>query len=507
MRCKKDIRIISACNAKAVFEKTIGDLLFYRLETSTIGQKEFRITHGDRETRIFFFVTENPRELLRKHARFIAENQFYENPDDPFGRFHTFLPYDDNRCTIYTDSDETFQVCALDEYCLPPAMFLAEKNIEEPDAFEIEQLETFINDSLFKTLQNPETYLARRSMYWDEIMPSDDYFHSNKWSKEAAESTLRSFNYPLICDIYYAMYWIALKGNTQVRNADQYLEMTYRTAMVWFDVGKNKWNGAPAGATITRILNTLRETRPQWYAELDEKVNRTARINNESDYPYGSELYIDQTPHNQLQALMVQYGFKEKLDEVYRITLALRAGRQPAWFLYGNEKRGNVCCWYSTPLNTRVLYDGFEVSGDRRFLELGYGGLASFLSTLRCDGAAHGWFLWWPDRTGFDSRSLDTDMGVYGYLISARGYVVDDNYFGLCGFGCSVEAQGDVININILDGVGKQFYAEPWGLKLEALAGSMDSITLSLKDKSYKVEFVNGTGQVTVTIGEGWSEK
>ena len=31
----------------------------------------------------------------------------------------------------------------------------------------------------------------------------------NKWDKEKAESILRSFNYPLISDIYYSMYRIA----------------------------------------------------------------------------------------------------------------------------------------------------------------------------------------------------------------------------------------------------------------------------------------------------------
>ena len=129
--------------------------------------------------------------------------------------------------------------------------------------------------------------------------------------------------------------------------------------------------------------------------KLNRKVAFIAEENAGSIYPFGSELYVDQTSHNQYEAMMRYYGKEEKLDEAYRITAALRGGRQPEWFLYGNEKRGNVCCWYGTPLNSRVLFHGFEHTGDESMLKLGYGGLLSFLTCIRSNGAAHGWYLFW----------------------------------------------------------------------------------------------------------------
>ena len=46
---------------------------------------------------------------------------------------------------------------------------------------------------------------------------------------------------------------------------------------------------------------------------------------------------------------MAYFDYPDKKKEVWQITKALRAGMQPTWYKYGNEKRGNVCVWYATP--------------------------------------------------------------------------------------------------------------------------------------------------------------
>jgi hypothetical protein len=487
LRCKNEPKIIPASSLSLHHEHRKDDRWYYSISSDTPGQKELRVFHNGMETRLFFFLTENPGDLIKKRARFIAKYQFYDNPLDLYKRHHTFLPYDDNYRTQFTDSNESWQVGALDEYCLPPAMFLAEKNVLYPDPLEIKILDSFIDDSLFGILQDPATFLVRRGMYWEEKYPSDIYY-VGKWSKDVAESTNRSFNYPFVADIYFGMYRIAKAGNKTRRSAADYLEMMYRTAMNWFEIGENKWNGAPAGATITAMLDALKEEQPEWFGKLNEKAALAAKVNNERLYPFGSELYVDQTPHNQLQAMLAYYGYTKKLSEVYRITLALRGGRQPAWFLYGNEKRGNVCCWYGTPLNTRVLYEAYESIGEQEYLRLGYGGISSFLSTLRHDGAAHGWYLWWPDRTGFDSRSLDTDMGVYGYLFSARAYAVEDCFFGPCGYGCTVTVKDDWWFIEPYDGVGHYLYIGPEGFKIQSHKGKMIKVSINRKERLCNIE-------------------
>ena len=244
----------------------------------------------------------------------------------------------------------------------------------------------------------------------------------------------------------------------------------------------------------------MKEERPDWYHQLEEKVVLAAKMNAQASYPYGSELYIDQTPHNQLEALMVRYGYTDKVAEAFQITKTLRNGHQPAWLLYGNEKRGNVCCWYATPFNTRVLYDAFDATGDVDYLHLGYGGLSSFLSTLRRDGAAYGWFLCWPDRTGFDTRSLDTDMDLYGYLLIARSYVLEENGFGLVGFGCMPDEQENILEIDILDGVGRSLTIVPLDLKIEYTPGGLKHVSIDRIQMTCEISFKESADDIENTI-------
>ena len=389
LRCKDEPHLIPAANNMQIRSvKKEGDSYFYELVFTEPGQKKVRVRHGKGETILLFYATDTIRELLVRHADFIVRRQYYRNESDPFGRNHAFLPYDDGVEMLFTESEESWQVGALDEYALPVAMFLAEKNVLLPNPEEIAVLEEYIDDCLYGKLQEKGTYYARRGLYYEERTPSD-IACGNKWDKEKANSILRSFNYPLISDIYYSMYRIARKyGLTEKRSAETYLEMAYRTSMTGYELGKNKFNGAPAGATIVELLAALKEEKPEWYERLNRKVEFIAEENADSIYPFGSELYVDQTSHNQYEAMMKYYGKEHKLDEAYRITAALRGGGQPEWFLYGNEKRGNVCCWYGTPLNSRVLFDGFEYTGDESMLKLGYGGLLSFLTCIRSNGAA-----------------------------------------------------------------------------------------------------------------------
>lgn len=509
LRCKDRPEIIPAANNMTITEeKKEGDCYFYQLFFTEPGQKKIVVHHGKKQTVLLFYAIDHVKKLLDNHAQFIVHRQYYENPRDPFGRHHAFLPYDDSVEMLFTESEESWQVGALDEYALPVAMYTAEKNSIRPNKYEIQILEEYIEDCLYGTLQQRDTYYARRGMVYEEKTLSDFYF-GGKWDKKEAESNLRSFNYPLITDIYYAMYKIGKKFNlTKVRTKEQYLEMAYHTAMTGYELGRNKFNGAPAGATIVELLKDLQKEKPEWYEKLNKKISFIADENAESSYPFGSELYVDQTPHNQYEAMMRYYEKTDRYEEMYRVTYTLRNGMQPQWFLYGNEKRGNVCCWYGTPLNSRVLYNGFEYTGDEKMLKLGFAGLFSFLTCIRSNGAAHGWYLWWPDRDGFDFRSLDTDMGMYGYLYSAKSYVIDDEIFGRCGYGCQIQSEGRTETIIPYDGLGIRFGLIPYGIEVESHLGCVEKIVLDFETKCIKIEMESlekPDFQLQITAKEDWT--
>lgn len=510
LRCKGGVpKLIPEAN-NLILRKTGGrsDRYDFELSATQPGQKKIHVVYEGGETNLLFFFTESPKALLSRHASFVAQRQFYDNPLDPYNRHGLFLPYDSQFDTLYLRSEESWQVGGTDEYCFTIAMFLAEKNVHFPVREEIEVVERFVQEGLWRSgVQDPDSFEVIRGLYWEKNSPADAA-QGNKWTYERSRSKLRTFNYPLLMDVFFSLYQIASRfGLTTRYSAKDYLRFAWRCAMLWFDLGRNKNNGAPAGATIVEVLDTLKTEMPEGYDQLYPLVARCAKINYEAEYPYGSELYIDQTAHNQLEALMSRFCYDDKLDEVWRITKALRAGMQPSWYKYGNEKRGNVCVWYATPLNSRVLYHGYEQLRDAEMLRWGYAGLASFLTTLRYSGAAYGWFTWWPDRAYFDMRSLDTDMGMYGYYKSAAAYVDDDPDFGCCGYGCEAALENGTLTAKVNDGVGRRVRFMREGVQVNALNEEIIEVSVSAQQVRILTHSVfDGPCERTIEVASGGRE-
>jgi len=501
LMCKDKPTLIPEANGIEIHEiykgKTRIDHYLFKLRFNTVGQKKIKVSYGKGKwTNLFFYAISPIAETLKARARFIIERQFYHNPFDPYQRHHAFLPYDDNLETLFLESEEAWQVGGSDEYCLPIAMYLAEKNVYYPDRQEIEIIETYIDDFLFKCLQNPETYEVKRGCYWVEQYPSSQPW---EWDKEEAKQTWRTFNYPLVANIYHSMYRIGkLHGLTKHRSAKEYLLMAWQTAMKWFNTGKLTNIGAPAGSNVINILQDLKEEGLlEEFEQLNREMMRVANEMIKEPYPYGSELYVDQTSYDQVHAFMKYYNSQEKMFKTLQIIKALRAGAQPFWFGYGNEKRGNVSCWYAQTLNARALLSGFEDTGDYEMLKWGHAGLISFLTTVRSSGVAHGWFTWWPDRTGFDLRSLDTDLGLYGYLKAIKSYVVQDDVFGVVGYGCSVNLDEEG-NWRIIpwDGLYKRLYLAPLKIDISVEKGELEEILVNPENRQIQLKLNESTGLV-----------
>jgi hypothetical protein len=223
------------------------------------------------------------------------------------------------------------------------------------------------------------------------------------------------------------------------------------------------------------------------YRALEPVIRRFAEESSKSQYPYGSELYIDQTAHDQVYMTAEHYGDDDLLERTVSAVKALRGGLQPCWFRYGNDLRGSVCLFYATPQNSEVLLRAFRRGGDKSLLKLGTAGLASFLTSIRSDGASHGWFTWWPDRTGHDTRSLDADMGLYAYLRAAASYVAVDDVFGIVGYGCKASTAPDgSLTVVPNNGVDEAVYFSP---DIEVVANcALSQVSLTADRRSVRID-------------------
>jgi hypothetical protein len=87
-------------------------------------------------------------------------------------RHHMFLPFDYRRATRLDDNDDVWEVGGTDDPSFGDPIFLVAKNSFLPSRDEVEKLEMFVSDCLFKYIQTPETYEIRASLYWKVRTPS-----------------------------------------------------------------------------------------------------------------------------------------------------------------------------------------------------------------------------------------------------------------------------------------------------------------------------------------------
>ncbi len=461
------------------------------------GQKSLRVNYGEKRwTDLHFYCIEDIERLLKGRAQFIVEREFYDNPEDPYHRHHMFLPFDHRVGSTFLDSDTVWEVGGSDESGFSEPLFLAEKNVHFPDKKEIETLESYVTDCLFKYIQNPETYEVRASLYYKERLPSSPWGH---WTKERSEATFRTYNYVHPAVIYHALYRIGKRyGLTTRKTPDQYLRMSYNTCMKWFVTGPWRHVGLMEGSHAIRILEDLKvEGWQHEYENLRREMQDCEAEFLRDPYPYSSELLIDQTAHEQVYFFTRYFGDTAKNQKTFQVLKALRGGNQPVWFRYGNDKRRDVCCWYNASLNGMALLQAFEDSGDQDALIKGYAGVMSVMAGVTPDGMGYNFFICTPGVFDHEPpRTFESGSGLWGFLRSAKSYVVKDPSFGLVGYGCRVETAGQALTASPHDGVRKRVRYVDEKIDVEASRGEISRLTLNHGAGSVEIAMTDSTGLV-----------
>lgn len=460
------------------------------------GMKTLRVAYGDRRwTNLHFYCVEDFSQLLKARAKFIVARELYLNENDPFHRYHMFLPFDHRKGNIILESDEVWEVGGSDEPGFSTPLFLAEKNVYYPEPHEIEALEEYVSDCLFKYIQDPETYTVRASLYWVERKPSSPW---SEWSKARSEATWRTYNYVHPANIYHALYRIGKTyGLVKRRDPDTYLRMSYRTCLKWFETGPWKTVGLMEGSNVLNILRDLKSEG--WESEHDQlltAIQNCERVFAAQPYPYSSELLIDQTAHEQVYFFTKYFGDREKNAKTVQVLKALRGGNQPVWFQYGNDKRRTICAWYSASLNGLALMRSFEETGDQDALARGFGGVASVMSNVTAEGMGFNYFNYAPGI--FDHEppiTWEGGCGLWGFLQAAKSVVVRDPSFGVVGYGCDVEESSSGVKIKPRDGVRKRIFILEPKLAIEIDAGEIEMCSLNRNGTEIRLSITDSTGQ------------
>lgn len=466
------------------------------------GQKSLKFHYAGRWTNVHFYCIEDIAKLLTVRGEFIVSRQFYENPDDPYHRNHMFLPFDHRIGSTFRDADEVSEVGGSDaEFGVSEPLFLAEKNIYYPSPREIAIMETYIEDCLFKYIQNPETYAIRASLYWKLRYPSSPWSH---WTEERSKDTYRSYNYAHFANIYHAMYQIGKRyGLLTRRTPQQYLMMAYHTSLAMFRTDPWGHIGVMGGSNSLNIMKDLgKEGFTTERNELLDEIRKCNSVFVQDPYPYTSEYPVDTTAQEQVYFFTEYFGDTEKSRKTLQIIKALRGGNQPVWFQYGNDNKGDLTCWYTESTNGWALLRGFEQTGDTDMLVKGFAGVMSVEVDMLTDGMCFAHFISTPGIFDFTPpRTLDGGVAQFGFLKAIKSYVIDDESFGLVGFGSHLElvstSSQQQVRVYPADGVRKRFYFAPKRLDFDVIRGEIECVTFSEPGGRIGLNISDSTGIVT----------
>ncbi len=474
------------------------------------GVKTLKLRYGRRRwTNLHLYCVGVAEDLLKARARFMAERQYYVNPDDPYHRNHLFLSFDYRQGKRIDDFEDVWEVGGTGDPGFGDPLFLAEKNATYPDSEQIERLEAYIDDCLFRWIQDRETWEVRASLYWKKRYPSSS---GSTYSKKRSQETDRTYGYCFVANIYHAMYRIGKRYDVlRVRTADDYLRMSFETCRKWFTTGRFKHAGLMTGNNAIQILEDL--AREGWTKEHDELFGLMKACNDvfvRDPYPYQSEIEIDETGQHQVYFFTRYFGAHgdkasaAKNKEVVRVIKALRGGDQPIWFNYGQDLfahpdfRGELSCWHSEALNGIPLLSHYEETGDDVALWKGYPGVIAVLQPVLPSGMGFGWFMYKPGVFNWEpERTFEGGIALWGYLRGAKSYVVQDPVFGLVGYGCTIEASGSRIRVMPRDGVKKRVRWMAEGVDVEAHSGEIREATLDLGSGNVSLRMADSTGLVT----------
>lgn len=461
------------------------------------GQKQVKLHYGDgRWTNLFFYCIEEIEPLLKARGKFIIEREFYENPEDPFHRNHMFLPFDHRLGTTFRTSTESWEVGGSDEYGFSEPLFLAMKNVRIPSAKEVETLETYVTDCLFKYIQDPETYDVHASLYWVKRTPSSPW---SEWTEARGMTTFRAYNYPHVANIYHALYLIGKRyGLVRHKTPGEYLRMSYRTCLRWFQTDPWGHVGVMGGGNAVQILADIqKEGWQEESAKLLAAMRACDEVFVKDPYPYASEFPVDTTAHEQVYFFTRYFHDTQKNLKTLQIIKALRGGDQPVWFQYGNDNKGNLTCWYTESTNGWALLQGFEDTGDMDMLVKGYAGVMCVQANLLPDGMGYGNFDSSPAVLDFSpQRTRDNGVAQLGFLLAAKSYVVRDPAFGLIGFGCRVAASKDGVRAFPRDGVRKRLLFAEQKIDLEATQAEFDEVALDTASGALELRMSDASGLV-----------
>ncbi len=501
----------------------------YEVHGRQWGRARVSITYasGVKQT-VQYFVTEPEADIVRALGKFAFTRQWFDDKADPFHRAPSVMSYDRSANEIVREDSRVWIAGLSDEAGAGSWLAAAMKELAQPDKQEMAQLESFADQVVWGGLQfkeGPRKFGVRKSLFYyqpDQMAAGTydaklDWRSWTSWSKEASEDVGRSYNYPHVVALYWALYRTARnhQGMATHHEWQWYLDQAYETsmAMTRFAPELSQF-GQMEGSVFVAVLEDLRrEGENEKAAKLEAVMRARTEQWRKLGYPFGSEMPWDSTGQEEVYAWTRHFGFDEKAQ----VTLDAITGYMPAipswgyngsarryWdFLYGGKypRLERQLHHYGSGLNAIPVLDAYRRNpADVYLLRIGYGGMMGAVTDIDQDGFASSAFHSYPDRMAFDPYSGDYGPNFFGHVWNEAAYLVRDAEFGWVGFGGNVREHDGVITMEPRDSMRQRVYVAPLGLWLTLDSGAFEAVGVNVKAQSVSIELARGDGSTAAAL-------
>ncbi len=472
------------------------------------GRARLIVTYFDGvEQTIHYKVIEPAAAVVADLGRFLTTEQWYEDPDDPFGRSPSVISYDYEERRRVVEDNRAWIAGLGDEGGSGSWLAAMMKQLVAPDRGELAKLERFVDGVLWGGLQYTDgerAYGVRKSMFYYEPdgFPEGTYSDAvryggwSSWDRDEATSVVRSYDYPHVAAAHWVLYRLARNHQGLVSNHawDWYLDRAWRTGIAMAELAPRYAQfGQMDGTVFLLILQDLqREGWSEQAAELEHTMRQRADIWRSLSYPFGSEMPWDSTGQEEVYGWSRYFGYDDKAE----VTLNAILGYMPTlphWGYNGSARRywdfqyagktrrvERQLHHYGSGLNAiPVLSEFRDRPEDLYLLRVGYGGLMGAIANITEEGFGPSGFHAYPSTLRIDGYSGDYGPGFFGHAVNTGTYVVRDDDLGWLAFGGNLSAEGATVRVEPRDAARSRIYIAPLGLWLTLDAGTFERVEIS----------------------------
>lgn len=453
---------------------------------------------------INYKVIKPEKEVVSDLGRFLTNEQWYENQSDPFGRSPSVITFDYETMSPVLEDSRAWIGGLSDEGGAGSWLAAIMKQLMLPEKDELEKMRRFYHETLWGGIQYNEgekKYGVRKSLFFyepDKMPPGTYSEHINydswaAWSREEAESTVRSYNYPHVAAAHWVFYRLSRnhEGHVSEMSWDWYLANACRTAIAMMEQAPHYARfGQMEGTIFLMILLDLhREGMTELAEKLQAVIKERADLWESLSYPFGSEMPWDSTGQEEVYAWSKYFGYHDRalvtLDAIlaYMPTLphwGYNGSARRYWdFLYaGKLKRiERQLHHYGSALNaTPVLSEYRDNPDDLYLLRVGHAGSMGALANITREGFAPAAFHSFPSTLEIDGINGDYGPGFFGYSMNSGTYVLDHRELGLLSFSGKVSREGPVISVTPTSASRSRVYLGDLGLFLTLDAGRFSKV-------------------------------